>query len=111
MHFFSNNICFDGDMARNAEELTRRCHGYFLENGDKSFCFNDLQQYADKLPYSQVDKLMQLISQNINEHEQDSLPEGQNRVSWLILVSAMTAVLTVLTVTSEEPNYDESQRA
>ncbi|KAL8634138.1 hypothetical protein Q9189_000057 [Teloschistes chrysophthalmus] len=80
MHFFSNNICFDGDMARNAEELTRRCHGYFLENGDKSFCFNDLQQYADKLPYSQVDKLMQLISQNINEHEQDSLPEGQNRL-------------------------------
>ncbi|KAL9584560.1 MAG: hypothetical protein Q9212_002051 [Teloschistes hypoglaucus] len=80
MHFFSNNICFDGDMARNAEELMRRCHGYFLENGDKNFCFNDLQQYADKLPYSQVDELLQLISQNIDEHEQDSLPEGQNRL-------------------------------
>ncbi|KAL9591101.1 MAG: hypothetical protein Q9203_000100 [Teloschistes exilis] len=80
MLFFSNNICYDGNMARNAEELMRRCHGFFLENGDKNFCFNDLQQYADKLPYPQVDKLMQLISQNINEHEQDSLPEGQNRL-------------------------------
>lgn len=88
----------------------RRCHGFFLENGDKNFCFNDLQQYADKLPYPQVDKLMQLISQNINEHEQDSLPEGQNRVSWQT-VSAVTAVLTVLTVTSEEHNHDESQHA
>lgn len=110
MQFFSNNMCYDGDMIRNAEELTRRCHGYFLENGDKNFCFNDLQKYAEKLPFWQVDKLMQLISQNINEHEIDNSPEGPNRVSWP-LATATTAVLIALTVTSEEHNHDESQQA
>ncbi|KAL8702942.1 MAG: hypothetical protein Q9201_003896 [Fulgogasparrea decipioides] len=59
MLFHSNSICCNTDQAKNSSSLVLYCADYFKVKGDKSFYFNDIQDYLDGLNLEAGERLLE----------------------------------------------------
>lgn len=92
MLFYSNNVCWNGEERKNQWSLKQSCTSYFALDGDKSFCFNDLQPYLPKLHTEAIEHFVQDISSIVKDCERNQVPQ-KKRVNY----SNITVYKAVLT--------------